>query len=91
VKLRYSSRSLRQIDRALAYVVVKSPAGAANIEGRMRALLTMLQIHPHAGAKTRLPGVRRIFLTPYPYLIDYAVGDDEILVLRFRHTARRPT
>jgi plasmid stabilization system protein ParE len=38
-----------------------------------------------------MPGVRRIFLTPYPYLIDYFVDDDEIVVLRFRHTARNPS
>ena len=31
-----------------------------------------------------------MFLTPYPYLIDYYVGDDEIVIQRFRHTARRP-
>ena len=35
--------------------------------------------------------VRRIFLTPYPYLIDYVVGADEVIVLRFRHTSRNPT
>jgi toxin ParE1/3/4 len=37
-----------------------------------------------------VPGIRRIFLTPYPYLIDYQIGDDEITVLRFRHTSRDP-
>jgi len=37
-----------------------------------------------------MPGVRRLFLTPYPYLIDYFVGDDEIVVQRFRHAARKP-
>ena len=40
--------------------------------------------------KTTIPGVRRVFLTPYPYLIDYYVGDEEIVIQRFRHTARRP-
>ena len=56
----------------------------------MRAVLSLLRLQPHAGAKTRIPGVRRVFLTPYPYLIDYYVGDDEIVVQRFRHAARRP-
>ncbi len=49
----------------------------------------MLQIYPHAGVKTSLPGVRRLFLTPYPYFIDYLVGEDEFVVLRFRHASRR--
>jgi hypothetical protein len=31
-----------------------------------------------------------VFLTPYPYLIDYYVGDGEIVIQRFRHTSRKP-
>lgn len=37
-----------------------------------------------------MPGVRRFFLSPYPYLIDYFVGDDVIVIQRFRHTSRDP-
>ena len=90
MRLRYSQRALRQIDKALGYVAQRSPRGAARIESRMTALLALLQLQPQAGAKTRIAGVRRVFLIPYPYLIDYYVGDDEIVVLRFRHTARKP-
>ena len=46
--------------------------------------------HPYVGARTSLPGVRRLFLTPYPYHIDHFVRDDEIVVQRFRHAARKP-
>ena len=91
MKLRYSKRALEQIDKALEYVAERSPSGAAKIEARVRAILTLVQVQPHAGVKTRLPGVRRIFLTPYPYLIDYHAGEDEIVVLRFRHTSRNPS
>lgn len=37
-----------------------------------------------------MPGIRRVFLTPYPYHIDDFVGDDEVVVQRFRHAARKP-
>ena len=86
-----SSTALRQIDQALGYVAARSPAGAAKIEARLSAIVTLLQLQPDVGLKTHVPGVRRIFLTPYPYLVDYDVGEDEIVVLRFRHTSRRPT
>lgn len=36
-----------------------------------------------------MPGIRRVFLTPYPYHIDEFVGDDEVVVQRFRHAARK--
>jgi len=46
--------------------------------------------HPLSGRKTSIPGVRRVFLTPYPYHIDYFADDHEIVVQRFRHAARKP-
>jgi toxin ParE1/3/4 len=91
VKLRYSKQALRQIDKAIGYVAIQSPRGSAKIAARIAAVLAMLQVQPRTGLETRLPGVRRVFLTPYPYLIDYLVADDEITVLRFRHTSRNPS
>jgi len=90
VKLRFQKRALRQIDSALAYIAAQSPQGAANVEARLRALIDLLQVRSQIGRKTSLPGVRRIYLTPFPYLMDYYVGDDEIVIQRFRHTSRKP-
>jgi plasmid stabilization system protein ParE len=50
----------------------------------------MLQEQPLLGRSTSRPGVRRLFVHPYPYLVDYRVTATEIIVMRFRHTARRP-
>ena len=36
-------------------------------------MVTLLQLQSFVGRKTTIPGVRRVFLTPYPYLIDYYV------------------
>ncbi|PXW65238.1 type II toxin-antitoxin system RelE/ParE family toxin [Methylobacterium sp. B4] len=87
--LRFQRRALSQIDAALGYVRDRSPQGAAKIEARLSYLLRILQEQPYLGVRTSVHGVRRVFLTPYPYLIDYYLGD-EIVVQRFRHTARRP-
>ena len=85
MRLSYSKRALAQIDKALGYVARRSPSGAANIEVRMTAILRLMQIQPLAGLRTRAAGFS---CTPYPFLIDYQIGDDEITVLRFRHTSR---
>jgi plasmid stabilization system protein ParE len=90
VKLRYQKGALRQIDKTLEYIAARSPQGAANVEARLRAIATLLQLQGLIGRKTNIPGVRRVYLTPYPYAVDYYVGDDEIVVQRFRHTARKP-
>ena len=90
MKLRYQKRALRQIDKALGYIAARSPQGAAHVEARLRAMAALLQMQSFVGRKTSVAGVRRVYLTPYPYLIDYFVGDDEIVIQRFRHTARKP-
>jgi plasmid stabilization system protein ParE len=53
-------------------------------------LIALLQEHPYAGRETSRPNVRRIFIHPNPYLIDYRATPSEVIILRFRHTARRP-
>ena len=90
MKVRYLQRAVYEIDRSLGYVKQRSPGGAAKIEARMMTILELLKLQPHTGTKTRVLGVRRVFLTPYPYLMDYNVRADEIVVQRFRHTSRRP-
>ncbi|TXN60131.1 type II toxin-antitoxin system RelE/ParE family toxin [Methylobacterium sp. WL18] len=90
MKLRFQRRALQQVDRALAYIAAQSPQGAAKVEARLTAVLAVVRDHPHAGRKTSLSGVRRVFLTPYPYHIDDFADDEEIVVQRFRHAARKP-
>ncbi|CCJ06377.1 type II toxin-antitoxin system RelE/ParE family toxin [Methylocystis sp. SC2] len=88
--LRYTPRSVAQIDRALAYVAAESPRGASNIRARVLTILTMLRERPAAGRPTSRALVRRVVVTPYPYVLDYRVTATEIVVLRFRPAARRP-
>ena len=90
MKLRFQKRALQQIDKALGYIASHSPQGAATVEARLTVMLALLKQQPHVGVKTRIPGVRRVFLNPHPYLIDYYVGAEEIVIQRFRYTSRRP-
>lgn len=90
MKLRFQKRALRQIEVALTYIAAASPLGAAKVEARIAAALLQVRNHPFSGRKTPIAGVRRVYLTPFPYHIDYFVGRDEVVVQRFRHSARRP-
>ncbi len=68
----------------------RSPQGAANIDKRVAGVGAMLRDHPHAEQITSRQNVRRVVLTPYPYVIFYRVAGEEIIIERFRHAARRP-
>jgi toxin ParE1/3/4 len=56
---------------------------------RIQSLFLLLEEHPYAGQSTDLPGVRRLIVSPYPYLIFYRVTDNEVIVQRIRHASRR--
>jgi len=74
----------------LNVVGAHSPQGAASIQHRLITNTDVLQQFPFAGHAITRQGVRRIIVTPYPYLIDYRAAANEIVVLRFRHAARNP-
>jgi toxin ParE1/3/4 len=79
-----------QIEKVLDYVETESPHGANRLRERIQALFHLLARHPYAGQATDLPGVRRLIVSPYPYLIFYRVTKDEVVVQRMRHSTRRP-
>jgi toxin ParE1/3/4 len=90
VRLRVTRRAATQIERALDYIEAESPQGANRLRERIQNLFLLLAQHPYAGQGTDLPGVRRLSVSPYPYLIFYRVTGDEVIVQRLRHTSRRP-
>jgi toxin ParE1/3/4 len=87
--LRVTKRAATQIEKALDYIEEDSPQGANHVRARIQTLLLLLEQHPYAGQATDVPGVRRLTLSPYPYLIFYRVTDSEVIVQRLRHTSRR--
>ena len=90
MRLRVTKRAATQIEKALDCIEAESPQGANHVRERIQTLFRLLTQHPYAGQATDLPGVRRLTLSPYPYLIFYRVTDDEVIVQRMRHTSRRP-
>lgn len=63
---------------------------AQNMAERIQSVMGLLGEHPMMGRGTSTRHIRRFPLGSYPYLIDYSIEADEIVVRRFRHTARRP-
>lgn len=68
MRLHVTKRAATQIERALDYIEAESPQGANRMRERIQALFHLLAEHPYAGQATDLPGVRRLSVSPYPYL-----------------------
>lgn len=90
MRLRFTSTAARQLDRVLIDIAGHHPVGARNVQERLRAVCDLLLDHPFAGQQTGRRGIRRIVISPYPYLLTYRVGLNEIVIRTIRHTSRRP-
>lgn len=80
----------RRLDEVLDYLAPPSPQSAARVTLRIQSFVELLSLHPFIGTRTDSPGIRRLVMTPLPYLLFYEVGDGEIIVHHVRHTARAP-
>ena len=78
------------LTRFLAYTMARSPQAAQHVMDRLEGVIALLTTHPRSGRLTGKRGLRRIVANPYPYLIFYRAGADEIIIHGIRHAARRP-
>jgi toxin ParE1/3/4 len=91
VRLRYTLPALADLSAILDYIAVHSPQGARRVQARIQALTELLLLHPRIGRRTSDPAVRRMIVTPYPYLVFYEVTENEVIVHAVRHAARNPS
>lgn len=90
MKLLFTPQALVELDGVLGQIREQSPQGAKRVQQRIKATIDLVARHPHAGQRTNVPGLRRIVVTPFPYLIFYQPGDEAVVVIGVRHAARDP-
>jgi plasmid stabilization system protein ParE len=91
VKLRYTLPALADLSAILDYIAAHSPQGARRVQARIQAIIDLLLVHPHIGARTDDPAIRRLTTPPYPYLVFYEATEVEIIIHAVRHGARDPS
>lgn len=90
MRLRYTLPALADLDSILTYIADASPQGAKRVQKRIRDVINLLLTHPQIGIRTEDLVIRRLTTTPYPFLIFYEIGDEEIVIHAVRHAARDP-
>ena len=90
MKLRYSRRALAELDAILSDLGSMNPAAAHRFEARIFQIGERIRQFPYGFQEVaERPGVRRVPLVRYPYLIFYKMLGDEAVVLRIVHGARK--
>ncbi len=89
MKLRYSPSALADLESVLAYIEARSPQGAHKVQARIQAVMSRILQYPMIGTQTDDPAIRRMTVSPYPYLIFYEPTNEEIIIRAVRHAVRK--
>ena len=86
----WTRTAVRQIQRVYDYIVEFNPSAAAQVAETLRDEANHLVHFPERGRPVPGTALRELVST-YPYIIRYRIDGDTVVILRVRHTSRRPT
>jgi len=90
MRVRFTKRAAGQLDRILAELNKINPKAARTLQRRVEEIGERIGQFPDGFQEIdERPGVRRIPMVRFPYLIFYRIVGDEAVVLRIRHGARK--
>lgn len=86
----WTDPALDHLETIRVYIEQFNPRAARDVANGLKAAGNSLAHFPHRGRSVRGTDMREL-VTSYPYIIRYYIDGDKIVILRIRHTARRPT
>lgn len=88
MKLRWSERSLNDLEAITQYIASDNPTAAYEVVEQIISVIeTVLPDNPRAGRIGRVEGTRELIVLS-SYMIAYIESDDTIDILTVRHAAR---
>jgi toxin ParE1/3/4 len=91
LKIRYTWPALADLEAVLDSISSHSSKGARNVQARIQTFIDLLAEYPLIGARTDDPMIRRLSISPYPYLIFYEIVGNEVVIHAVRHSSRDPS
>lgn len=90
MKLAYTEQALADLEALADYRKPRNPAAAIKARAAILDMLHNLCAFPHLGRRQNAPGVRKLSLRKYKYLIYYHADDaaEIITILTIRHSSR---
>ena len=90
MKVRYTLRAFAERERIFDYLDARNTKAARAVVGLIKQRIEELAHQPYKGRRTNRPGIYTLWVTPYRYRVFYRIDDDEIVIIKIRHTSRRP-
>jgi toxin ParE1/3/4 len=89
VKIRLTPRASAHLLSAYEYLHAASPAAATTQLKRIFEAIDRLAQHPGSGRKGRIEGTRELVVPRTPFIVAYAIAEEEVHVLAVLHASRR--
>ena len=89
MKIRYTETALVEINEVFSYISERNAPAAKRVVARIEQTIQNLGDFPEMAQEADEPGVRRMPVTRYPFIVFYAIDADEVVILHVRHGAQR--
>jgi toxin ParE1/3/4 len=89
MRIRYTEPALFELNASISYFLRVAPSVVSDFTASIDKALAQVLEHPYSAQETEMPGIRRISIRRFRYLVFYTVEGDEIVVLHVRHGARQ--
>ena len=90
VRVRLTRTAQRQFDAILRSIHAESPSGAKRVRQRFERIVRHIATFPEATGTTDDRTVRKVTLSPFPYIMFYRMAGTDLIVTTVRHGARDP-
>ncbi|GLI93280.1 type II toxin-antitoxin system RelE/ParE family toxin [Methylocystis echinoides] len=88
--VRFTRRAIDDIARIFTYLDERSPAGAFSVKRALKRTIETIETFPMGGRVSGWKELRERPVSPYPYVVYWAVEGEDVLIIHIRHAARRP-
>lgn len=80
--------ALNSLERARAYIAEDNPAAAARVHEKILGAVRHLASMPNVGRPGRVEDTRELVVTSTPYIVAYAVLDNQVVIIAVQHSAQ---
>jgi toxin ParE1/3/4 len=89
IPVRWTPEAADDLTNIVQYIRLDHPEAARRVADTILAGVTSLRKFPNRGRRGKVPSTRELLFSPWPYVAVYEVLDNQIQVVRIRHTSKR--
>ena len=89
MRMRWTEGANGNLDQVEEYIAQDNPPAAVATVNKIIEAAQMLTDYPTVGKRGRERGTRELVVADLPYIINYAVHREELVIIRVLHTAMK--